>query len=312
MGHELHDWPENIETVEQLANKGVIRPTDRYVYKKVTIEGETYFYKEANQEDVGLMLDREFLWIDFMSDFEDAYPHIGVRALRAYAYQNRKAIIAEFVEAPFVATPDTIAEVETVLDRYVEFLVTADTFGEHWRPSVELAAPETPYTQLDKRWDTWIEAADLIGKGILLPEQLEEARRIVSDYQTVAEPRVQHGDFVPWHIFDNQGEWIVYDAEHAHYLMPRFYDLTYSYVRFFTRGQNKELADTLLTKFITKSGMDEATFFTKFAPILVSRSIGMLLDAENDDQEVDYRQNAQNLLKLALSSKSIADLTLSK
>src|SRR3546814_14349702 len=69
---------------------------------------------------------------------------------------------------------------------------------------------------------------------------------------------MQHGDFVPWHIFEKEEEWVIFDAEHAHHELPRFYDLAYSYSRIYTRADDSNLARQQLALFIERIALERS------------------------------------------------------
>lgn len=303
---QLHAWPSRFTISERLFNEGIINPKDRYNYQKISINGEDYFHKEARTNQVGYLLGNELLWAEFMEEFIAAHPDLKVRGLSVYAYREEESMITEFVDAPLLTTPDAVELIEPELDRYVQLLVELDRFAASYRPARQGKQTWTVYDQLDKGWSNWIGAGKLREKNVLSIDELEKAKSLVRG--VITEARFQHGDFVPWHFFRQNDTWISFDAEHASALYPRFYDLVYSYTRFYTRGKNAALAKRLLTLFLQYSGMSKSELFAAVHPVIIARSIGVLLDAENDNQMLDYRREAKDLFIRNLEARSFDDI----
>jgi hypothetical protein len=162
------------------------------------------------------------------------------------------------------------------------------------------------FDYFDKSWNEWLKVGNLYEDGHLTEEVVEKARQLVNDYSPFVTPRLQHGDFVPWHLFSyhdgDADSWISFDGEHASLMKPRFYDLAYSYSRLFTRSDDKELAAQLLHEFValgvTNGEFTHEEFHQAFVPVLMSRSIGMFLDAHFDEQKgEDYTAEAKDLFE---------------
>lgn len=297
MSLHLRPWPNDIITLQQLSNRGQILANNRYMYAKVAVENQEYFYKKAQSEEVGTFFDHELIWADFMNGLSSHYPNLNIRGLSIFSYLPHQAILTEFIDAPFLTSSDDTAQLAAYLDRYVDVLKAIDSFGRTWHSNNLPKDVSTPYDQLEKGWDKWINGAKLIEKAIITDQQIKEAQQIIERNKPYITPCMQHGDFVPWHIFNQNGTWIIYDAEHASHLFPRFYDLAYTYTRLYTRGQNTAFADSLLSKFIDHVDISEQDFFRQFVPVVLSRAVGMLFDAENDLKDIDYRREAQELFR---------------
>ena len=128
-------------------------------------------------------------------------------------------------------------------------------------------------------------------KGWRIEEEKTANRRFVY-------PALQHGDFVPWHMFQIDDKTIgVVDGEHASLIKPRFYDLAYLYTRLYTKASSPDAAKKVLRLFLKTSGTKRGHFFRAFLPVATLRSFGVLFDSINDNR---YQKEAQRLLDLCL------------
>ena len=303
-----HSWPADFRVREAIGNGAVISLEDRYLYQKIEIEGVEYFHKKAQKAEVGELLDHDLAWVEYLNDLRKVYPELHVRPLEVYAYLPQQAIITEFINAPFVAEVHEMSKLEDSLERYVDLLVAMDIFGATWLPDVPIVPNSTTAIELDRKWGEWVSWGRLYEKGIVTPDEISKAHERVTSYHSIAESRMQHGDLGPWHIFDLNDEWVIFDAEHANDSLPRFYDLSWAYTRISTLGQDAVLARRLVEMFLDKTGIDPDSFFERFLPVVLSRSIGVLLDAENDASHVNYRQSARDLFSRALIAQNLPDL----
>lgn len=84
-----------------------------------------------------------------------------------------------------------------------------------------------------------------------------------------------HGDFVPWHMYDlANGKFGLVDAEHGGY-RPKYYDPAYFYLRVRQSLGEKELAKKFLLQFKDLlSKKNKAIFWDELKPVLAQRLIG--------------------------------------
>lgn len=268
----------------------------RYSYSKLQQGDKTYFVKQALRPDVLPLLGRELLWHDFMADVSSQFPDLHVGSPEIHSLKN-DTIMFEYVDSPYVADDSNIQTLKPKIPRLVNLLLAMDSAGENWTNPhpVEESSNHAPYWQIDARWDKWSEKP--LESGILTQEMLQEAHKIVDSHKQFLTPRMQHGDFVPWHIFEQGDDWLIYDGEHASTQKPRFYDLAYLYTRLFTRTKSPEIAAEILTGFVDQINLSQEQFFNAFWPVVTSRSIGIFLDAHNDRPKNDYIKEAQRLFQ---------------
>jgi hypothetical protein len=209
--------------------------------------------------------------------------------------------IAEWIDGqPSVLPTGNANSLEPYIGSYATCLAALDAIDPKQLADVAPNRDQfTPYNQLDRRWDVWSEKP--IAAGLLRAEDVTKARELIADYRQYVAPRLQHGEFVPWHMLTNNSTWWLIDGEHASTYMPRYYDLAYIYSRIFTLLHSRAQAAHVLHAFVQKAGVDAAALHSALLPVLTSRAIGMHFDAINDLAGNDYRTEAQDLLARCLS-----------
>lgn len=140
-----------------------------------------------------------------------------------------------------------------------------------------------------KKW-----SKDPLERGILSPNELEQALKLVDQYYPHTEIRLQHGDFVPWHMHDDGFPNVVLIDLEGGNLRFRYYDLAYIYHRLFTKRGQPSLAKALLDKFL-ETVPDREEFKKAFIPSLVNRAVGGLQDYCNEYEKRDKESNDLHL-----------------
>ena len=285
---------------EEILNPDSFTDEKRYSYSSFVVDGQGLFSKKAYQLEMVPLLQNELLWHDFMQQVTSTFPGLRLRSPRVIEEKDDE-IIFEHIEAPFVSSPDDKIIHDHDIERLASVLIALDQVAGGWSSAhaVDDANNNLPYDNLSFSWEDWYKETK--PAGLVTEEMMRQAKSLLAQYAACVTPRLQHGDFTPWHIFDQGGEWIIYDGEHASQMKPRFFDLAYLYSRIFTRQKNAEAAGRILQNFVGKIDMDEDDFFKAFLPLLVSRSLGMFLDALHDKKSVDYTLEAKNLYKLCVA-----------
>lgn len=299
---------EGLQEFEAGDNERKFTAESRYRYSLLeAADGTRYFSKQlagteqSSDDKWAKYLEREATWAEFAVAVGANNPTLNITGLAPLYQENHEAggvkrLVYPFVNAPFLAEPGVSKPFRDswVLSRYIKTLRAFDVGAEDWQPTVPMSERDehTPFSAVDKSWDEWLEKGRLREQGLMISEMVSEARRIVRDYQTYVTPRFQHGDFVPWHLFaEHSGRWISFDGEHASVEKPRYYDLAYSYSRLCTRSRDTGSAARLLGGFIVlgeqQGDFTRDEFYKAFLPVLMSRSIGMFLDAANDRKKGD-------------------------
>jgi aminoglycoside phosphotransferase (APT) family kinase protein len=194
-------------------------------------------------------------------------------------------------------------QIHKELENIVDVLVTLDKVRVETLPATSLYSEEgesSPYNNLLKKVDRWLEKP--LKAKLITPERVEQGKALIERCRPFVYPALQHGDFVPWHMFRLLKEKVIgiVDGEHASLVKPRFYDLAYLYTRLYTKAHVPAKARKSLNIFLEKSELGRKEFFQSFLPVITLRSFGMHLDAINDK---DYHREAQELLNLCLEEK---------
>ena len=265
---------------------------DRFRYEKIHQDGEWFFVKTALTPELEPNLKREFLWADFLNYIALREPGAQVRPPRMIGFDANGGLIMEYIDAPQVADPNDAATWKAKLNRYARTLNLLDKYAEDY----DVAWPQDPTINISDPEAVWYH---------WFGDHLEEAQPILQQALAIYNKgrnsltyRVQHGDLTPWQMFEQDGEWIIYDGEKAGDHLPRYNDLAYGYGRLFTRLKDPTTAAELLEKFLECSGVNHEDFFEQFLPIMTLRSTGMLADAYSDRPRDDYYQEAASLMNL--------------
>jgi hypothetical protein len=205
-------------------------------------------------------------------------------------------IIFEWLEAPFVAEadPKKLEAFRAKIDRYAGLLLAMDEAAEDYNFEEE----EITGSMTDAFTSESPEFAEVLKANWITKQDLESVYDNYVAKKSGIELRYQHADFLPWHIFDVNGTWYIYDAEHAGAHKFRFRDLAHSYSRLATIGRRPDLAKQLLSSFLEKSKLSETELASKLMPVIIQRSMGSVMDAFNDLAVVDYRAEAMELFEI--------------
>lgn len=297
--------PRSSSPQDTIKNPDAFSPTTRYKYSRFSDKNGGFFVKETLLSGMEPLLDREILWHDFMVDFSKKYPHLRVRSPRI-EQKSKSKLTLEYIDAPLLANREDNDKLRPKVPRLVELLIAIDEYGAIWRNDrvISETTEGTPYRHIDKRWDVWIQ--EPLKRGFLTKDMIQQAREVVNEYAESVTPRMQHGDFVPWHIFEKGDEWIIYDGEHSSLSKPRFYDLAYMYTRLFTIGKNKDLAQEILRTFKAGLPLNEREFFEAFIPVVTSRTIGIFMDTLHDRAKINYISETKELYERCMAKSLTA------
>lgn len=265
---------------------------DRFTYAKIRQGEQWQFLKKAAVAELEPNLQREVLWADFVNYVSQHEPNAHIRSPRIIGFDDDGGLLMEYIDAPQVADPSDGKAWKANIDRYAGMLSYLDKYAlnymVHW-PSNEMATIDN----IDRTWNRWFGENYESSLPIL-----EKAHAIIVNDEAPLTYCVQHGDLTPWQMFEQGGEWIIYDGEKAGNHLPRYNDLAYGYGRLFTRLKDSETAAQLLEKFIAYSNVERDEFFRQFLPVMTFRATGMLADAYNDRERENYIEQANDLLAL--------------
>jgi len=255
-------------------------PGERFSFERVEEDGLGILIKRGRNPELYENLDRELLWGEFMAYIGANFPEAKLRSPEILSLSRDKTELKmEYISAPLLTAENALSSLDDAqFSRFVQSLEIFDQVGGQWQPRTHRddSNDHTPYDQVDKSWGEWYKYTRI--SGLVTLEMDVKARQLVDDYKEHLTPRLQHGDYAPWQIFDDNGEWITFDAEHASETKPRYYDLAYIYARTFVLARDPDTAMRLLIEFLPQHQESEDDFFKAFLPVLMSRSMGMFLD----------------------------------
>jgi hypothetical protein len=247
-------------------------------------------------------LNNEVWWNLTLKRLTEADPSIKVRA-PLIETQGANFYIGEFFEAqPLIKDGFKFdkAEMEPWLGRISKVLIDFDQMALQPRKNHSPIYEDTnsaPYTKLEAKVDQWMRLP--LENGQIDEKLIVDAKQLIKKYSPYILPRLQHGNFVPWLMYDLGEELIgIIGGEHASLTKPRFYDLAYIYSRLVTRMKSFETARKLLS--ITADGLkeDDDMLEKAWLPVITLRALGMINDAEADLEKTDYREFARMLLDM--------------
>lgn len=270
---------------------------DRFQYARASKGPHQYFVKSAIRSDMLPHIQRELVWYEFMNRVEAYYPDRHFRGMRVERRIGRDTLVYEYVDADVVARAGEVDRWRAIMPRYAHMLETLDNVASGWK-SEDL--PDEPSRSVDTYgiWQQWL------GSNASKVKYLPAAHKYVDATKWTLKKMMQHGDLSPWQIFDDGGEWIIYDGERCGTDLFRFYDLAYGYTRLYCNLHSPDGAKELLREFLkvhTSESRDE--FVRQFLPVLTHRTIGVIADAYNDQSTNDYVHEATHLFELCLGKK---------
>ena len=279
---------------------------ERFFVYKLSKEKNSYLLKIAGngfERD----LSNEVWWNNTLNRLVEANPNMKVRAPHIETY-GKNFYIGEFFKAkPLIV--DGFKFDKTDIDPWVSQIarVLIDFDQMALQPGLS-QSPEyentnsAPYSNLESKVDQWMEIP--LKNGQIDEKAILTAKQLIEKYSPYVLPRLQHGDFVPWHMYD-LGEGIIgiIDGEHASLIKPRLYDLAYIYSRLVTRMKSFEIARKLLNAVFDGLKEDSDAMEKAWLPVITIRSLGMINDAEADLEKTDYREFAKMLLDMCFKEK---------
>ena len=289
-------------TVDHRLNEGDER--GRFFVYKLTLGDRTFVLKIASP-DQERELQNEVWWNLTLTRLVEAYPDCKLVPPQILM-SAPSHYIGQYFDAPALQTDSRdMAQTERWVEPLAQVLVDLDQLALspklHGKPDYE-ASQSAAYTNLWGKVEKWLEKP--LAQGMITEQEKARAKEQIESRLSDIQPALQHGDFVPWHMFDlGDGKIGLIDGEHASLTKPRYYDLAYLYTRLATRQQSFEQASKVLREFLKLSMVDEAEFLKSWLPVITLRSLGMYNDAIADLKIQDYRPQAKELLQRSFSGQ---------
>lgn len=304
--------PKDIAAILEIYDYNVIEQLndwdkrERFFVYRLEKNGTSHVLKIANngfERD----LSNEVWWNTTLARLVEADPSIKVYAPRV-SMSGQQFYIGEYFKAkPLIKSGFnfTPAEIDVWLERLAKMIVDFDQIALQPRVNQRAEYEDTnsaPYTNLAEKLDRWMELP--IERKQIETAAIQNGKDIFDKYRANVTPRLQHGDFVPWHMYDlGEGKIGLIDGEHSSLTKPRLYDLAYIYSRLVTRMKSFKSAKKLLTMVVEQLPESKSELEKAWLPVITLRSFGMINDAELDLETTDYRQYAKQLLNMCFEEK---------
>lgn len=269
-----------VESLEQLW---------RHLTGRVERDGQPYFLKVATSEAIGKLTAIEPDWYQQMNerlvDTKQPFRTPAVHESGMLTMPDKSTrffYISDFIDGQQLATkypPDT-RNLADWLDRIAEvtiFMLNCKGFTSS-KPEVNRSERIKAYRE---RYRKWAEEAG---------ENLDDLIEVADSLPDTYESRMNHGDFVPWHMLQDGERFVLIDAEHAGVKKPKYYDTAYFYHRVYTAAESPELAKKYLAALSERlSAGERKNLIDELRPILAGRAIGGYWDfAQGDKSERSY------------------------
>lgn len=276
-----------------------IQENARHGVYKLEKDGQFYIGK-FNMNDEPVKIENDVWWSLTVNRM--AGVNSPVSAPKMYEY-GTGWFVSEFIEKPLLAesTPGQgDNNFMPIVEKMADILIWLDTAMDVKQAhALYDTTNSAPYDDLMKKVDGWLKAP--LEAGITDPKDYDAARKIIDEYRNFLQPSLQHGDFVPWHMFDLGDKVCLYDGEHSGLMKPKYYDLAYLYTRLFTRSEAPEAARAVLRDFNKKSDQSTERLMQILLPVMTLRALGMQADAHADLSEYDYTSSVRDILQRCLA-----------
>lgn len=285
------------KTVEDLTKFNNWTQSYRYKILKLEKDGQYYLLKQANDDFTKGLLGNEVRWREFFKSVDvDNVTNTEIVDI------GEDYLLFRWVEAEVLAKPNvrSIKLLAENLDRYVDLLIAVRRAAKTYSPNENEVKTIKDESRFDAPLAYHERLKPLLAAGWINSKTVDDIQSLYSRYLPFASGGYQHGDFTPWHIFVQDGQWTIFDAEHATSLRSGYTDLSHSYVRVACRCKSPELAGRILGTYLQKAGEDVDEFKKKIMSELVKKAAGSLIDSYNDRDIADFRREATALLDKVL------------
>lgn len=241
----------------------------RHVHGKLRKNKKNFFLKLSSTGKIGIKTENENFWnkniSHLLKDLDSIkIPHI----YETGKLEDRFYYLSEFCEGDLLATkiPPNLKNLKKWLDKIVELnIILLQSKNIKLKKDENINEKEVSNNYVN---DIKQRYEDVKEYG--LKEFFEEVELLKNNFI----PKINHGDFVPWHFIEDKNTITLIDAEHASSYLPKYYDVCYFYERLYARGESPELAKEYLRKIKNSLPEKEKNNFDKeLRPVLASRII---------------------------------------
>lgn len=258
----------------------------RHVHGRLKKGDKIFFLKMATTPDIGEKTKNESLWNNEIGSLieKTGVDYFDVpRIYETGEYEGKFYYLSSCHNGALLASknPPSTDNLEKWINKIIKsnlFFLSLQEKDLNLRRNRVTVDSQDRWDEFYQRIKSWYEEV----KEHRLQKIFDEVKNLRSTF----EPSVNHGDFVPWHMIQEDEKFILIDGEHASVQSPKYYDVCYFYHRLYTSAQNPELAKTYLDKFRSQlSEENKNKFDLSIRPILATRIIGGFWDAKTDGQE---------------------------
>lgn len=295
---------DNFEIIEDLSEFNRWTQSYRYKTYHAQRDGKEYLVKFPQDETHRRMIKNEVRFREFFKNVE--MPHVSCTSIEE---ETEEYIAFEWIDdaSLLCERAGPYDDFEDSIGRYAVLLAAMDDAAEDYTPTGDDSKAVSAHTKNNMTQDELlIDLRDHIAAGYVSESDIDV---FVREYQnsSAIEKRYQHGDMAPWHIFVDDVDWLLFDAEHANSTKPRFHDLAHTYARFAAICHRPDLARRTLHEFIDAHGSFNHREKQQFMRVMVGQSFGELINAYNDRESIHYRNQSRELFD-AVKSLEIGKL----
>lgn len=246
----------------------------RNVMAEMILSNRRVIFKWAGSDEVSRNIFNEADWYKKIGQRLKGVEEFGVpEIIEVGQLEGKNYFVAEYIEGRELASKYPVEErdLSDELDRVAELNM--------WIMGIE--GVETDFDVKDEA-EAWKKTRLKVeGWRDKIDTDLKEIWKEFLRLQKVSRRGVTHGDFVPWHLFDDKGKLVMIDAERGRGRGIRLYDVAYFYQRVFTvlkEGLARQYLKEVKMRWRFKENFEE-----ELRPVLASRIIGGYWDNMNGD-----------------------------
>ena len=257
----------------------------RHVHGKLKKNGKFFFLKLASTKNIGINTENECFWNDNISPILNNLNYIKIPQIyQKGIFEDKFYYISEFLEGELLATkfPPNLKNLKNWIDKIVQLnILLLSSKKIIFKNDFKIQEKEICKQYINKIKNRYDEI-----KQFSLEKVFSEVKKLKNNFI----PKVNHGDFVPWHFIEGKNTITLIDAEHASSYLPKYYDISYFYERLYARGESPKLAKEYLRKIKESlSNTEKLNFDQELKPVLASRIITGINNLVILDKSTDIR-----------------------
>jgi len=251
----------------------------RHIHGKLEKNNKIFFFKMSSTTDIGERTQNEVSWNEQIYKLikKSNIDYFNVPKVYDYGhYQGKFYYLSSYHAGQFLSqkNPFNIKNLNKWIDKIIKtnlFFLSLKNINFYRDKNSKNFTEE--WDGYFKKVNGWYEEV----KENQLQGIINEVKKLENTYTA----GISHGDFVPWHMIQDNEKFILIDGEHASGQSPRYYDICYFYHRVYTSADSPKCAKYYLNKIRQGLSIPEKNRFdVSIKPILASRMIGGFWDAK--------------------------------